>query len=287
MSMLKLLKFLFIGSLVATVLGSLGMRMVVRMRQVERVVPVQLSSVGDRPLPAGAAEQGAAILRERIAYLRDRHSVAKYSVAVLGPDKLEMRLLSHVNLDPLIKTLLARSAVELRLVLDYDYQPKAGQPVPDGAEVLDEVQWLYSTQHIGRIEKKHTPRLVSKTPAMAIERFESVKFTTRTLRRDPIIEVQMLPDDAKRFAELTQRSQGKHLAVVMDGEIRTAPLVEKPITGGRVWIQGIVFKQQARDIAAFLGMGALPCRASIAPPAAVALKPTNDPSAANNEATLK
>ncbi len=273
MGLTKLIRRLLLAGLIAAALGSIAMRLVVRSRQVDRVVQAALAPAqGDR-LPSDAAPRCAEIIRQRIEYLKSRYAVARYRVRVLAPDRLEILVRSHLDVEPLLDRVLKRFAFELREVLNYDYRPAAGDPLPPGAETLDEVQHLYDLRCIGQVDEERKPRLVRARPAMVIEQFESVKFLTRTLRRDPIIVVAMKPADARRFAQVTARCVGKRLAVVINGEIRTAPLVRRPIRGGRAEIHGIVFKQEARDLAAFLRLGALPCRVVRAPRRLAAARP--------------
>ena len=239
------------------------MRLTVRLRQRAKTVTVYLTAAPGTELTTESAERCAEIMRKRIAYLRQRYSIERFEVRVAAPDRLEVETFSHVDLSRVQDLLVKRYAIELRVVEQYDFDAAAHQDLPPDAEVLDEVQQLYSIREIGKVEVKRTPRLVARTPALVIERLASAKFMTRGLRRDPIVLIEMRPEDAVRFAEITRRYVGRRLAVVIDREIKTAPLVQSPIAGGRAEIHGVLFKQEARDMAAFLDMGALPCAASL------------------------
>lgn len=48
------------------------------------------------------------------------------------------------------------------------------------------------------------------------------------------VELVLTPDGARRFEALTRRVAGQRVALLLDGHVRMAPVVQEPITGGRV-----------------------------------------------------
>ena len=66
------------------------------------------------------------------------------------------------------------------------------------------------------------------------------------------------------YKELTARSIGRKLAISLDGRVRTAPVIETRIPGGRArislgsWADPETLKDEARDLVAVLRAGALP-----------------------------
>ena len=65
----------------------------------------------------------------------------------------------------------------------------------------------------------------------------------------------MSPASQKSFTELTQKNVGRKLAIRVDGQILSAPVIREPILGGSGQISGHFTEQQARDIAARLSSG--------------------------------
>ncbi len=59
------------------------------------------------------------------------------------------------------------------------------------------------------------------------------------------------------FAKLTSENVGKQLAIVLDGEMKSAPRIKQAIEGDAV-IEGIDTLAEAQDIALVLQTGALP-----------------------------
>jgi preprotein translocase subunit SecD len=62
----------------------------------------------------------------------------------------------------------------------------------------------------------------------------------------------------QRFAEITERNVGRHLAIILDGSVYSAPRINERIPGGRAVITGQFTIEEARDLAIVLREGALP-----------------------------
>ena len=260
--MSRFLTFAVLFCPVAIVAGVLGSWAAIKARRKTTTLAVALvPDDGRSQTPEGTAAKAAEILRRRVELFRRRHSVAVSSVEVIDGNRLSLALTSHLDVEPLLERVLKRCAVELRLVGDEKLAEAAlaGDP-PEGYEVLYEKQYLYDLHEIGELKEHRTPFLVRKQPELVLTSFRSVNFSTHGLRRDTVITIEMHPDDARRFATVTEANVGKRLAVVIDGEIRTAPKIMMPLTDGRAEIRGIRHRQSARDLAALLRIGALPCR---------------------------
>ena len=68
---------------------------------------------------------------------------------------------------------------------------------------------------------------------------------------------------ADKFADLTARNIGKQIAIVLDGEVLTAPVVQEAITGGRAQISGSRSIEDAERLAILLRSGSLPVKIEI------------------------
>ena len=63
---------------------------------------------------------------------------------------------------------------------------------------------------------------------------------------------------AQKFGKATSDNVGKRFAVILDGVVITAPVINSPITGGSGIITGNFDSQEATDLAVLLRAGALP-----------------------------
>lgn len=74
----------------------------------------------------------------------------------------------------------------------------------------------------------------------------------------PQIALQFDAEGTKKFAEITQRSVGKRVAIFLDGQILSAPTVQTAITDGKAVITGQFNVQEAKELVTRLNSGALP-----------------------------
>jgi len=75
---------------------------------------------------------------------------------------------------------------------------------------------------------------------------------------EPAVSFQFNSLGARKFAKITRDSVGKLFAVVLDGEVITAPRINTPITGGAGIISGNFTVEEANQVALLLRAGALP-----------------------------
>ncbi len=76
----------------------------------------------------------------------------------------------------------------------------------------------------------------------------------------PIVNFTFNIQCAKYFGKLTSDNIGKRFAVVLDGEIITAPRINGAITGGSGFIEGSFTNESARELSLLLNAGALPAK---------------------------
>ncbi len=75
---------------------------------------------------------------------------------------------------------------------------------------------------------------------------------------DPIVNFRFDGEGARRFADATTQFVGRQMAIVLDGEVLSAPVIREPIVGGAGQISGNFTVQEASDLALVLRSGALP-----------------------------
>lgn len=74
----------------------------------------------------------------------------------------------------------------------------------------------------------------------------------------PEVNMTFNAEGTKKFGELTTRLVGKQFAIVLDGVIQSAPVVQEPITDGRARITGKFTFDEAKQLAVVLQTGSLP-----------------------------
>lgn len=76
--------------------------------------------------------------------------------------------------------------------------------------------------------------------------------------KNPVVALEFSPEGAKKFEELTDRNMGKPLAIFLDNQIITAPVVQNIISDGRAIISGDFTIAEAKKLVIQLNAGALP-----------------------------
>ena len=78
-----------------------------------------------------------------------------------------------------------------------------------------------------------------------------------------VVNLEFSDEGAQKFADLTTRNVGRTIAILLDGEVLTAPNVREPILGGRAEITGQKTLEEAQNLAVVLRSGALPVKVEI------------------------
>ncbi len=78
-----------------------------------------------------------------------------------------------------------------------------------------------------------------------------------------LVSLQFSDEGAKKFADLTSENVGRTIAIVLDGNVLTAPNVKEPITGGKAVITGERSLEEAHNLALLLRSGALPVKVQV------------------------
>lgn len=75
---------------------------------------------------------------------------------------------------------------------------------------------------------------------------------------EPVVRIDFDAAGAQRFSELTGENVGRYIAIFLDGELQSAPVVRERIDGGSAIIQGGFAPDEARALTRNLNFGALP-----------------------------
>lgn len=78
-----------------------------------------------------------------------------------------------------------------------------------------------------------------------------------------VVGLEFSDEGGKKFGELTARNIGKQIAIELDGEVLTAPVVQEAITGGRAQISGSRTVEEAEHLAILLRSGSLPVKIEV------------------------
>jgi protein-export membrane protein SecD len=79
----------------------------------------------------------------------------------------------------------------------------------------------------------------------------------------PVVSFRFNQKGAVRFAKLTAENVGKPFAIILDGIVQSAPVINEPILGGAGQISGSFTVEETSSLAIVLRSGALPAKLTI------------------------
>lgn len=195
-----------------------------------------------------ALSQAVEVLRKRI----DRFGVAEPVIQSAGGNRILIQLpgLSQADKATAIATIQKAAYLEFRMVNDNSsdiVDPETGQikePVPVGYQVMKLVEQTGDN-------KTHSEFLVVKKKAENGLEGDIVKNAMVGYGNlgQPQIDFEMTTDGAKKFAEVTSQNVGHRMAIVLDGELYSAPNINSAIENGNVMISGSFTREAAQQLA--------------------------------------
>jgi len=195
-------------------------------------------------LTSAALSQAVEVLRKRI----DRFGVAEPVIQSAGGNKILIQLpgLSPSDKES-AKTQIQKTAyLEFRMVRD-DSQAIIDnhQPIPPGYVLLKHVE-----PQPGGAAPKVEEDIVSKKPVngLAGDIVKSAMVVRGNLG-EPQIDFTLSDDGAKKFAKTTRDYVGHRMAIILDGELYSAPNINSAIEGGNAQITGTFTIEEAQELA--------------------------------------
>ena len=102
------------------------------------------------------------------------------------------------------------------------------------------------------------PVAVKRVGSISGDRLRDARTGTDEVTGQPMVMISFDDAGARKFALLTQANVGNPLAIVLDGKVLSAPIINEPILGGNAQISGGFTQDAANQMAIALRSGALP-----------------------------
>ena len=187
-------------------------------------------------LPANVAirsvlENAVEVLRKRV----DAFGVAEPLLQPVGENQILIQMpgLSEGDMDDVRIAIEKTAFLEFRLVHEDSKKMLVEGITPPGYTILKETR----LQADG--SKALIPHLVTKEPIAGLsgKNIKSAQVIRGNLN-EPQISFKFDADGAAAFGKITTASVGRQLAIILDGELYSAPNINEPITGGSGVISG-------------------------------------------------
>jgi len=202
-----------------------------------------------------AVRVGLETIRNRV----DQFGVAEPSIQRQGDNRILVQL-PGVQDPERAKALIGKTALlEFKLVDDRaDPEAAARGTVPEGDELL----YQRRVEKESGVERK-VPFVVRKQAFVTGRDLTTARVSIDQNTSEPYVSVEFNAAGAKAFADLTEANVGKRLAIVLDGNVHSAPVIRERIPSGRAQITGGFTTQEATDLAIVLRAGALPAPVTV------------------------
>ncbi len=205
----------------------------------------RLANVADK---AHALEQAVEVLRKRV----DRFGVAEPILQPQGENRILIQLpgLSDADKESAKNTIKKAAFLEFRLVHPESDELVRQGIIEPGYELLREKRRKRDRtgEPDSQIERVY---LVKKGPEKGL----TGKYVERSgVFADPVtgmpkISLRFNSEGASLFADITRENVGRLLAIVLDGELYSAPRINEPILGGSCEISGDFDIREAYELA--------------------------------------
>ncbi len=189
-----------------------------------------------------AVQQSIEIIRRRI----DELGTTEPSIQRQGERRVLVQVPGLDNPERL-KALLGQTAKLNFHLLDPDvsaFEVESGARLPVGAHILR--------------DDAGTPYLVKRRVMVSGERLVDANMGFDPVTGSPEVNFRFDAAGGKIFGDVTSANVGRPFAIVLDGRVISAPVIQSAILGGSGRITGNFTTQEANDLAILLRAGALP-----------------------------
>lgn len=209
------------------------------------LVEMDMSKLSDTNDASGALSQAVEVIRKRV----DRFGVAEPVITPAGDNRILIQLpgLSEDDRNRALTNIQKTAFLEFRLVHERSDELLQTKEVPPGYEVLRRVE--RTAQGGQRLEevvvkRRGEPGLTGSIISQAV--------ATRGAMGELEINFRLTSEGAERFGQVTGENVGRRLAIVLDGELYSAPVIRSAILTGSGSITGNFDVAGARELAGVL-----------------------------------
>jgi SecD/SecF fusion protein len=225
-----------------------------------------------------AVAQSLEIIRNRI----DQFGVAEPVIIRQGADEIVIQLPGIRDPERALKLLGDTAQLEFKLVAESEgvnIDQLVAQTVESGQwsgkwQERDEVQELNrllsgslpanTAIYFERLVDKQTgiessqPILLDTKVLMTGDMVKNAQVRIGGTFNEPYVSLDLTSRGGKVFATVTENNVGRRMAIVLDGVVKSAPVIRERILGGSAQISGSFSHEEASDLAIVLRVGALP-----------------------------
>jgi preprotein translocase subunit SecD len=202
-----------------------------------------------------AVDQAIETIRNRI----DEFGVSEPIIQKHGDDRILIQLPGVKDPKRAINLIGKTAILEFKLVDEENSIKDAlDGNVPAGSQLLYQRQVNPETGEV-----KKVPYLLKKRTLLTGDRLVSAQVRIDSRFNDPYVSLEFDKRGGKIFERVTGKNIKKRLAIILDNNIYSAPVIQDKISGGRAQITGRFSMEESRDLAIVLRAGSLPAPVKI------------------------
>ncbi|MEJ2067343.1 MAG: protein translocase subunit SecD, partial [Deltaproteobacteria bacterium] len=158
------------------------------------------------------------------------------------------------------KDLIGRTALlEFKLVDDVNSLQRAlAGEIPFGDVILSQ---RVEDPKTGAVRK--VPYLIQDKTLMTGDALQDARVRFDQYNNRPYVSLSLKSIGAREFDRITAENVGRHLAIILDNNVYSAPVIKQRISGGQAVIEGSFTLDEAKDLAIVLRAGSLPAPVQI------------------------
>ena len=200
-------------------------------------------------------EHSLETIRNRV----DQFGVAEPEIIPEGDNRILIQL-PGIKDPERAKNLIGKTALlEFKIVDDESSLDEALRGnIPEGDIIAYGLRTDKSTGQKGSM-----PYLIKNKTLLTGASLETAKVQISDRFGEPNVSIKFNSQGATDFDRITNDNARKRLAIVLDGVVHSAPVIQERISGGQAQITGNFTMDEARDLAIVLRAGALPAPVNI------------------------
>lgn len=202
-----------------------------------------------------AIAQALETIRNRI----DQFGVTEPDIRPEGEDRILVQLPGIKDPQRAVAVIGKTALLEFKLVAE-DVTPeqiKQGK-LPPGVKVYPMKSFDAATQTTAQSEIALKDRTL-----MTGEYITNAQVSIDKQYNTAYVALEFDPQGGRLFERISEANVKKRLAIVLDGVVYSAPVIQEKISGGRASITGSFTMEEARDLAIVLRAGALPAPVTV------------------------
>ncbi len=202
---------------------------------------------GDKPITKGMLDQAVEVIRKRVDYFGGGEPI----ISPVSNDRILVEIpgLDTAKIQEARDQLSRVAKLEFRLV--YPDNGQKLKAIDDGKDVIPPEYRIESYKMQREGEKPIEERLLLRKKADLSG--EHVSNAGASYEKDGwVVHMRFDPEGAKEFGRITAANVHHRFAIVLDGVIQSAPVIQDAIYGGDAQITGRFAEEEARGLASVL-----------------------------------